>query len=1135
MPSDSNRNLLFGILALQMDFISREQLVAATSTWLLKKTRPIEEILQEQQALREEDQQLLAPLVARHIENHDADVEKSLAALSSISSLREDLQALNDPRLAATLSVVGRDHEDALATLPPGSQQHVPFDVRTSGGSRFRVLRPHAKGGLGKVSVAEDIELAREVAFKEIQTRFADDPNSRARFVLEAEVTGGLEHPGIVPVYGLGQYENGRPYYAMRFIRGDSLQEAVEQFHNTTADDSERTLELRKLLGRFVDVCNAIEYAHSRGVLHRDLKPGNIMLGKYGETLVVDWGLAKAAGRDDVSRVEDETTLTPRSRYEATQMGSALGTPAYMPPEQAAGNLDELGPASDVYSLGATLYHVLTGQKPIAGKSLDEILTKVQTGDFPAPRAIKHDIPKPLEAICLRAMALRPQERYASPQQLADDIERFLADESVSAHTESLSVRARRWMRKHPTSVAALAATVLVGLTSTAVIATVVSAKNEQLAEANQELDVSNRQLGRVDADLQKSNTAERQAKEEAVASQEESEAVLSFFQDKVLAAARPKGQKGGLGIDATIREAVDAAEPLVAKSFADQPLVEASIRSTLGMTYLYLGEAPLAVLQHQRARALRKSELGPEHPAVLMSMSYLAGAYQNAGRLEEAISLHKETLTLRKAKLGLEHPGTLVSMGNLAAAYYSAGRLKEALPLYEGTLKLQKATLGSEHPHTLTAMNNLAMAYQNTGRLKEALALHEETLKLVKSKLGPEHPDTLVSMSNLAAAYYNAGRLKEALPLLEEVLKLQKATLGSEHPDTLTAMNNLAMAYKNAKRLKEAIPLYDETLKLQKAKLGPKHPATLNSMNNLAAAYQRAGQLEEAIPLHEEALKLRKAKLGPEHPATLNSMNNLATAYWMAGRLEEALPLLEETLKLQKATLGLKHPGTLMSMSNLAFAYQRAGRLEEAILRYEKTLKLRTATLGLEHPDTITSMEYLTQAYLENEQPKKAISLFTQYIAGQRQRAKENDPRFASTLADVSDLLLQNQQHAAAETYLRECLAIREKTIAEHWLTFDTKSQLGGAVLGRAKALLPTDKEAARKKFTEAAALLAEGFEGMKARESKIPAAAKVRVVEALERLVDLYTAWENPDAAAEWQTQLDAAKPAAGKQSQE
>ena len=440
---DHDRNLLFGILALQMDFISREALVTAMHAWILAKDKPLGEILVEQKALATDRRTLLEALVQEHLKQHDNDPEKSLAVVSSLGSIREDLLRLADPDVHASLVQISAAHSPG----DPESTQTFAVGHSTSAGTRFRILRPHAEGGLGKVSLARDEELSREVALKEIKERHADNAESRARFLLEAEITGGLEHPGIVPVYGLGQYADGRPFYAMRFIRGDSLKEAADVYHHPRAqrpNPGERAVELRKLLGRFLDVCNAISYAHSRGVLHRDLKPGNIMLGKYGETLVVDWGLAKVLDQPEFRSESSELPLRPSSGSGSaeTQMGAALGTAQYMSPEQAGGRLDLLGPATDVYGLGATLYYVLTGRRPIEADDLATVLQKVERGEFLSPRAVNPEIAQPMEAICLKSMALKREDRYASPKALADDIEHWLADEPVAAYREPLPARA---------------------------------------------------------------------------------------------------------------------------------------------------------------------------------------------------------------------------------------------------------------------------------------------------------------------------------------------------------------------------------------------------------------------------------------------------------------------------------------------------------------------------------------------------------------------------------------------------------------------------------------------------------------------------------------------------------------------
>lgn len=454
-------SVLFGMLALEMEFATREQLVAAMHEWMLDKSQTLGAVLVQRQAITERRRTLLEELAAEHVAQHDHDVHKSVVAVSTRDELertltgqfvRELYTTLAGPLPAGDRAAAGR--EPAMAETP-----------RVAGG-RFRVLEFLAQGGLGQVLLAEDVELGRTVAVKEIKTVYADDLLCQQRFVLEAEITGGLEHPGIVPVYGRGSYPDGRPFYAMRLICGDTLRAAADAFHRQTAKDPAQPwpiVELQKLLRRFIDVCHAVQYAHSRGVIHRDLKPANVMLGKYGETLVVDWGLAKVVGSVDAVKEFGEHTIRLRSGSGsgATEPGSALGTPAFMSPEQAAGAHDQVGPFSDVYSLGATLYYLLTGQAPFTEKTTAAILEGVKRGKFPRPREVQASVPAALDAICVKAMALSAQDRYPRVAELIEDVERWIADEPVSAYVETRSERLARWMRRHRTGVQAAAAILL--------------------------------------------------------------------------------------------------------------------------------------------------------------------------------------------------------------------------------------------------------------------------------------------------------------------------------------------------------------------------------------------------------------------------------------------------------------------------------------------------------------------------------------------------------------------------------------------------------------------------------------------------------------------------------------------------
>jgi len=355
---------------------------------------------------------------------------------------------------AATMAGLLRDRlgatsETVAYTGPPlpGTSNLPPLPEPPEPAGRFRVGRLHATGGLGMVFEAVDAELDRRVALKELQPRLADDEVCRLRFVQEAEITGRLEHPGVVPVYGLGRHPDGRPYYAMRLVEGETFHAAVARFHRGSKGE-DRELTFRRLLRSVVEVCYALGYAHSRGVVHRDVKPENVMLGTFGETLLLDWGVAKAVGRPDPSPALPLFEGGPPDLPYMTRPGAAVGTPQYMSPEQAEGDVDRIGPASDVYGVGATLYYLLVGRPPFVGADLADLLGRVRRGVFPSPRRERRSVDPALEAICLKAMATRPEDRHASALELAEAIESWLAairyrDEQQEALEQVRDSRAR--------------------------------------------------------------------------------------------------------------------------------------------------------------------------------------------------------------------------------------------------------------------------------------------------------------------------------------------------------------------------------------------------------------------------------------------------------------------------------------------------------------------------------------------------------------------------------------------------------------------------------------------------------------------------------------------------------------------
>jgi eukaryotic-like serine/threonine-protein kinase len=631
----------------------------------------------------------------------------------------------------------------------PSPQLQTTANTPLTNAQRYRLVRWHAKGGLGEIYIAQDEELERDVALKEMQGIYAVDEERRERFVLEAKITGHLEHPGIVPVYGLGAYPDGRPFYAMRFVGGDTLKEAIRDFHQGDSEvtkSTERHLKFRRLLGRFVVVCNTVSYAHSRGVLHRDLKPDNIILGEYGETLGCDWGLAKIISPSANSSARTGAiAMGPDTGTMGTATGDAVGTPAYMSPEQAAGQIDKIGPASDTYSLGATLYELLTGVPPFRGKDRQEILEMVISGKPRSPDEVKPGIPRDLGAVCLKAMGLHPRERYQSAGELAADIERWLADEPTSARPEPWGDKARRWIGRHRTLVTAgLALLLASGVTMTVA--------NVQIRAANQ-----------------------RESKSKDETRHILDQTVVAFSQ-----LANLKQQS------ISISEAIKVYEQvleMVEKGARDNPSDNryqaeiARLYSSLALSYYAAGQQEKSERAYQRAISLLK-RLANDNPTEPEYRKSLAANHTNLGILYGSLARKNLAEQAHRASLDIfaglisEYPsdpehknGLAASYNNLAMLYHTTDQLDKAEQAYLAGLHI-RTQLVSDYPSVqpyrgdLAAIyNNLGDLYSTTGRKNQAKRATQTSVEIYE-KLVEADQSVIEYALNLGAAVVNLANL---------------------------------------------------------------------------------------------------------------------------------------------------------------------------------------------------------------------------------------------------------------------------------------------------------------------------------------------------------------------------------------
>jgi serine/threonine-protein kinase len=821
-------------------------------------------------------------------------------------------QCAHDPALHAEVSGL---LADALPEESRALGAHSPEDLSGQRFGDYELVRIVGQGSMGTIYEARQRWVERSVALKILRQRedvlsagaTAEGYERMARrFLSEAEVLGLLDHPGIVPIHTL-ERAGERTYFTMRLVRGDDFRDLIARVH-ARADG----WGWHRALGVVLRVCETMAFAHARGVLHRDLKPSHVMVGAFGEVYVVDWGLARLPTRPDERDLrlqlergdERGPTATRAPAPLSTVEGDVIGTPAYMPPEQARGELGRLDERADVYAVGALLHHLLVGHPPylaegerVTGRV---VLERVLAGPPGRILALAPAVPPALAAIAEKAMRRVPEERYASMEALAEDLHAFLENRVVAAHRTGAWVEAVKWLQRNRLVAGAAGLVVLSAAAFGVGVLRLQREKARTLAAAVEET-ARERDRAREQAALARAATA--------------------FLEDLF----RGLDPVAAQGEPVTLRAALErAAARLEGEARPAEPLVEAAVRLTLGGAYHQLGHLEEAEPLVARALELRRAHLAGADPerlraevqygALLRDLArfgeaetVLAGALSelrraqgpaaretrraqvllaevrlDSERFDEAEALAAELL----AALEGEPPGEelVAALEVLGTVHYRRDELERAEALFRRQLELDRALFGEDHSNTLVATSNLAAVLDALGRHGEALELGLASLARFRRVFGPTHVNTLSALANTGIQLFNLGRRDEGLAQLGEALELEAQALGADHPRVALARYNLAECLRRSLRCAEAVPLYEELVEWQRPRLDPDHADLRRSLHGLADClmgteeWGRAAdvlgklvELERRNPegalsdaaLTEKQLRLCEAKLG--------------------------------------------------------------------------------------------------------------------------------------------------------------------------------------------------------------------------------------------------------------------------------
>ena len=897
-----------------------------------------------------------AGLVRQHVESCDACREES-ARISGERALMDELRAAAPQRTMAREACGGGDSI-------PG----------------YKILSEIHRGGQGVVYRAVQLSAKRTVALKVLlQGAFATERQKR-RFEREIDLVAGLNHPNIVTLYDSGQAPDGRHYFAMEHVDGVPLDEFSFGASGVGGEVGEVVLPpapIKDALRLFVKICGAVSYAHQRGVIHRDLKPGNILVDTDGEPHVLDFGLARELDRE--ATVEGGPV---------TVAGEFMGTLIYASPEQVSGDPSLVDMRSDVYTLGVILYRMLTGRFPYDVEGgVREVVDAVAGHEPIRPGLVRSAIDDEVETIVLKSLAKQRERRYQSAAELGRDVEHYLAGEPIDAKRDSALYVLRKslWRFRVPVGIATLFVLLVAGFGVTMTVLWRRAALAEQTSQRRLE-------------------TARR----------------TQEYTQGILASLDPGETQGR---DVTVESMLAEASRRIELELAGQPEVEAELRGTLVDTYMKLGLYEQAEPHARKALQKLRQVHGDEHADVAGGINRLARVMRHLGEYAESERLYRSALAMQRKLLGDEDPKVATILNNLAILLKHKGDLAaaedhyrqaidilrkrglskklapglqglanvlrergaydEAKSLLQESLNICRDQFGDQHPTVARVLQSMGNLATRKGDFAAAVKQYESALAMQRRLLDDAHPEIATTLNNLAHVLSRSGDHEAAEERCREALRIRRQVLGEDHPEVAASLNKLGWILLAKGDVAAVEQLHRQALVIQRKAFGQRSGPAAETMSSLGIALRARGSYGEAERLHRESLAIFEERLGPDHPTVAEALGNLATALSMGDKHEEAEALFRRALAIRRAKLPGGHWRTASTQIGLGTCLTRVGRYEEAERLLIEGYAGMRESLGTAHSRTLGARDALIELYESWDKPEKAAELRSRAEAG--------------------------------------------------------------------------------------------------------------------------------------------------------